>query len=487
MRPMTFAEKVLARAAGRRETQAGEMLEVRPNWVLSHDNTAAIARIFHEQLGAQRVCCPERLCIFLDHAAPPPTPRHARNHAEVRAFVRAQGVEHFYEVGRGVCHQVIAEEGLVLPGQVILGADSHTTHHGWLGAFGAGVGRTEVAALWLTGSIWLRVPKSVRITLEGKLPPNVTAKDLALTIIGELGADGGRYRSVEFAGPGMSALPLADRMTLANMMAEFGVKNVYLPPDEAVFAALEARCPDVDVRAGALYPDPGARYIAHYRLHLDRLQPVVACPHTVDRVHPLAEATGRPVTLAFIGTCTNGRLEDLAAAARVLQDKQVHPSTRLIVVPASQQVLQQAMAQGVLQTLVAAGAVIGTPGVARAWATTWVSRRPAKWSFPPPTATFADVWGNPKRKSTWPHQRWWPPARWPGASPRLNQGEAGHRHQARRGEKSGRRSYDRSPGQSLKKRERLPHPPSHALHQTEERLPSTALQATGAPGATATT
>ena len=178
---------------------------------------------------------PERLCIVLDHAVPPPTPQHAQNHAETRAFVREQGVQHFFEVGRGICHQVISEEALILPGQLILGADSHTTHYGWMGAFGAGVGRSEVAALWATGDLWLRVPEAIRITLTGSLPPGVTSKDVCLAIIGQLGADGGLYASLEFAGPGVSTLSLASRMVIPNMMAEFGVKNAYLPPDDAVF------------------------------------------------------------------------------------------------------------------------------------------------------------------------------------------------------------------------------------------------------------
>ncbi len=195
----TFAEKALARAAGVADARAGDILDISPDVLLSHDNSAAIRRIF-EEIGAPRIVYPERVAITLDHAVPAPTTKHAQNHAEIRAWVREQGISHFFEVGRGICHQVLSEEALILPGETILGADSHTTHFGWLGAFGAGIGRTEMAALWATGELWVRVPEAMRITLTGTLPAGVTSKDLSLRILGDLGVEGGLYRSVEFAG-----------------------------------------------------------------------------------------------------------------------------------------------------------------------------------------------------------------------------------------------------------------------------------------------
>jgi len=364
MAPMTFAEKALARAAGLSEAHAGQIVEVVPDRILSHDNTAAIAHIFYEELGAERVLEPERLCVVLDHASPPPTPKHAQNHAETRTFVQAQGVRHFYEVGRGICHQVVSEEGLVLPGDLILGADSHSTHYGWLGAFGAGVGRSEVAVLWALGRLWLRVPESIRIHLVGTLPPGVTSKDLSLQVSQTLGADGGLYFSMEFTGPGVSSLTTEARMVIPNTMAEIGVKNAYLPPDAAVFDFLAGRSPlpRQELEARALYPDDEAAYAAEYELDLGRLEPLVACPHSVDNVHPLSEVAGRHIDMAFIGTCTNGRFEDLAAAAAVLRGRTVQSGTRLLVIPASNQVYRQAMQAGVLDTLVQAGAMIGVPG-----------------------------------------------------------------------------------------------------------------------------
>jgi 3-isopropylmalate/(R)-2-methylmalate dehydratase large subunit len=364
----TFVEKVLARAAGLAQAHAGEIVEVTPDRILSHDNTAAIAHIFYKELGARRVVDPDKLCVALDHAAPPPTPQHAQNHAETRTFVRDQGVQHFFEVGRGICHQVISEEALILPGQVILGADSHTTHCGWMGAFGAGIGRSEVAALWATDRLWLRVPEAIRITLIGSLPPGVTSKDLCLTIIGQLGADGGLYASLEFDGSGLATLSVESRMVIPNMMAEFGVKNAYLTPDEAVFdwlarkSAVGNRNLISQISSGALYPDPGANYRAEYTLSLDEIEPLVACPLDVDNVRLLSQMAGQRVDMAFIGTCTNGRIEDLSAAAEVLRGKRVKPGTRLLVIPASNQVYRQAMESGVLATLVDAGAAIGVPG-----------------------------------------------------------------------------------------------------------------------------
>jgi len=292
-------------------------------------------------------------------------------------------------VGRGICHQVLCEEGLVLPGGVVLGGDSHSTHYGALGAFGAGIGRSEVAAIWATGYIWLRVPESIKITVAGRLGEWVTSKDLALHIIGQLGADGGDYASVEFHGPGIAALSMESRFVLPNMMAEMGVKNAWVMPDEVTLEWLAGRIPNdkrqtssvkrrisnlqpltsnfqppisnLQSLASAL-PDPDARYAAEYTYDASTVEPQVACPHTVDNVVPLSQVAGIPIQQAFLGTCTNARLEDIAIAARVVAGRQVAPGTRLLVIPASSQVLREAMHRGYLETLLAAGAVIGVPG-----------------------------------------------------------------------------------------------------------------------------
>jgi 3-isopropylmalate/(R)-2-methylmalate dehydratase large subunit len=372
--PQSFAQKALARAANLPSVAVGQVVDARPDVILSHDNTAAIRRIWLE-FGQARVAHPERLAITLDHAVPAPTTKHAQNHAEIRAFVAEQGIAHFYEVGRGICHQVLSEEVVVRPGKMVLGADSHTTHFGWMGAFGAGIGRSEVAALWATGELWLRVPESMQIVLAGALPVGVTAKDFALRVIGDLGADGGLYASVEFSGSGIEAMSLESRMVLPNMMAEFGAKNAWIAPDAAVFNWLadqpargSGATPDAldslreELAAGALYPDADATYAATHRYDAASLEPCIACPHSVDAVVPLSQVAGTPVQQAFLGTCTNGRLEDIAAAAEVIAGHRVARGTRLLVIPASSQVLGDALRLGYIQTLVEAGAVLGVPG-----------------------------------------------------------------------------------------------------------------------------
>ncbi len=364
----TFAEKALARASGKAHTSAGEIIDAQPDRILSHDNTAAIYRIF-QQLGVKDVLHPKKLLITLDHAVPAPTTQHAVNHAEIRAFVAAQGVEHFFEVGRGICHQVHSEEALVLPGHTILGSDSHTPHFGWLGAFGAGIGRSEVAALWATGELWLRVPEAMRIVLTGKLPYGVTSKDFCLKLMGDLGQDGGLYRSVEFTGDGISSMTLESRMVIPNSMAEFGVKNAYLEPDDAVFDYLLARLKrrgvamaESELRAMAIYPDADAAYVSTHHYDLSALEPMVAKPHRVDNVVPVSVVAGTRVQQAWIGTCTNGRLEDIAQACEVLKGRRTSARTRLLWNPASSEVLNDALRLGYLQIFLDAGGVIGTPG-----------------------------------------------------------------------------------------------------------------------------
>ena len=376
--PQTFAQKALARAAGLDRVEVGQVVDARPHVVLSHDNTAAIRQIWLE-FGQPRVLIPDRMAITLDHAVPAPTTKHAQNHAEIRAFVAEQGIRNFWEVGRGICHQVLSEEAIVLPGQTILGSDSHTTHFGWLGAFGAGIGRSEVATLWATGELWLRVPETIHIVLEGDLPPGVTAKDFSLRVIGDLGADGGIYTAIEFSGSGMHALSLESRMVLPNMMAEMGAKNAYIAPDDKVIDYLATRQAKRSGQSAnladeqfvnrkskienhTLFPDPGATYAAEYHYQAAQLEPYIACPHSMDNVVPLSQVAGTRVQQAFLGTCTNGRLEDIAAAVAVMQGQQVAAGTRFLVIPASSQVLSEALRLGYIQTLVEAGAVIGVPG-----------------------------------------------------------------------------------------------------------------------------
>ena len=355
---MTFVEKVLARAAGLSGVSVGQVVDVSPDLALSHDNTAAIWRIF-KGIGIEKVKHPERLAVVLDHASPPPTAKYAQNHAETRQFVAEQAVDHFFEVGRGICHQVLCEEGLVRPGMVILGADSHSTHYGALGAFGAGVGRSEVAAIWATGELWLRVPQTIRVVVDGRWPVGITSKDFALRLIGDLGADGGLYASVEFSGEAIGALSMASRFVLPNMMAEMGVKNAYIPPDEVTMNWLQERTQE---SLEPVYPDEDADFTAEYHYDASTLETYVARPHTVDNVVPISQVKGIRVHQAFLGTCTNGRLEDIAAAAEIVKGKRIAAGTRFLVIPASSQIYLEAVQHGYVQDLMEAGAMFGTPG-----------------------------------------------------------------------------------------------------------------------------
>jgi 3-isopropylmalate/(R)-2-methylmalate dehydratase large subunit len=353
----TFAEKIFSARAGR-DVVPGEIITVEPDYVLSHDNTAAIAATF-AKMGAERVVHPERLVVVLDHCVPAADAKYAENHKKVREFVAAQGVEHFYDVGRGICHQVLPEEGFARPGRLILGSDSHTTTYGAFGAFSTGIGRSEAAAIWATGGIWLMCPESVRINITGRFAPGVGPKDLILYIIGDVGADGMLYKSVEFARETVEEMSVSGRMVLANMSVEMGAKNGYVAPDGKTAEWLTARGAD---GYEAVYPDADASYESELEYDVSELPPMVAKPHTVDNVAPVEEVTGTKIDQVVLGTCTNGRLEDLEEAARILDGRTVAPGCRLLVFPASREVWREALESGALETIEAAGGIIMNTG-----------------------------------------------------------------------------------------------------------------------------
>jgi homoaconitate hydratase family protein len=353
----TFSEKILGRKAGR-EVRAGDVVTVAPDNVLSHDNSAAIIGEF-KKLGLDRVKAPDKIVIVLDHIVPASEEKYAQNHKTIREFVAAQGLRNFYDIQHGVCHQVFTENGFALPGKLIVGSDSHTTSYGALGAFAAGIGRSEAASIWATDEIWLRVPETVRVSFKGKLPKGVFAKDVVLSIIGREGADGADYKAVEFTGPAAKEFSVASRFTMANMAAEMGAKNGYFPPDEVTLAWLKDRTKET---FEAVVSDPDAVFVRELDYDLAGSEPQVACPHTVDNVKPVREVEGRPFHQALIGTCTNGRLEDLEIAARILKGKKVAASVRALVLPASREVYLEAMKKGILAALSEAGCVILNPG-----------------------------------------------------------------------------------------------------------------------------
>lgn len=353
----TFAEKILARKAGLTEVVPGQIVEVTPDLGMSHDNAAAIRRIF-QKLGVDRVKEPQRFVVILDHVVPASQVQYAENHKEIREFVRKEGIR-FYDVGRGICHQVVVEEGLIGPGELALGSDSHTTTYGALGAFSAGIGRSEMAALWATSKLWLKVPTSLRFELSGSLPELVTAKDVILYLIGKLGADGALYRSVEFAGPLVERLPISERLVLTNMAAEMGAKNGYIAPDEVTFSWLSGR---TDREFDPVFPDPDAAYEEVFEFDLSDLAPQVACPHTVDNVVPISQVAGKRVDQVLLGTCTGGRLPDLRLALEVMDGRPVADGVRMLVLPASREVWVQAAEEGLLKAFAEAGALVLNPG-----------------------------------------------------------------------------------------------------------------------------
>jgi len=353
----TFVEKILARKAGLGEVVPGQIVEVTPDLGMSHDNAAAIRRIFRK-LGVERVRDPQRFVVILDHVVPASQVQYAENHKEIREFVHEQGIR-FFDVGRGICHQVVVEEGLIGPGELALGSDSHTTTYGALGAFSAGIGRSEMAALWATSKLWLKVPTTLRLELSGKLPELVTAKDVILYLIGKLGADGALYRSVEFAGPLVEGLPMSERLVLTNMAAEMGAKNGYIAPDETTFSYLASR---TGREFDPVFPDPDADYEEVLKFDLSDLEPQVACPHTVDNVVPISQVAGKRVDQVLLGTCTNGRLEDLRLALEVMGGRPVADGVRMLVLPASREVWVKAAAEGLLERFAAAGALVLNPG-----------------------------------------------------------------------------------------------------------------------------
>jgi homoaconitate hydratase family protein len=353
----TLSEKILGRKAGR-EVSAGEVVTVSPDYYLSHDNSAAIIGEF-KKLGVSRVKAPEKIIIILDHIVPASDEKYAQIHKTIREFVAAQDIPNFFDIQHGVCHQVLSEAGFALPGKVIVGSDSHTTTYGAFGAFAAGIGRTETASIWATDEIWLRVPETLKVELSGKFPAGVYAKDIILKVIGDNGADRANYEAVEFAGPAARAFSAASRMTLANMAAEMGAKNGYFEPDEITLAWVKER-------ARAAYEvarsDWDASYEAVLKYDLSTLEPQIACPHTVDNVRPVREVEGKAFHQALIGTCTNGRLEDLEAAAAILKGRRIYPSVRALVLPASREVYIEAMRKGLLEIVSEAGCVILNPG-----------------------------------------------------------------------------------------------------------------------------
>jgi len=354
----TIAEKILAKKADRKDVQPGEIVTCRVDLAMSHENARLVMRHF-DKIGVDKVWDPDRIVIIFDHRVPAESEITAIGQKEIREFIKSQGIKHFYDINVGICHQVLAEKGFSRPGILLVGTDSHTTTAGAFGAFATGVGATDMAAVWATGELWLRVPETIKIVVNGELPTGVYAKDVILHIIGKLGADGADYKAVEFYGETITRMSVASRMVMSNLSMEMGAKAAIIPPDGKTLGYVQSRTSwDYE----PIYADDDAQYIETYEFDVANLSPQVACPHSVDNVKLIEEVEGIKVDQAVIGSCTNGRLEDLIEAAKILSTRHVHKDVRLIVIPASWEVYREALKQGIIETFINAGAVIINPG-----------------------------------------------------------------------------------------------------------------------------
>ena len=357
---MTFAEKILASYAEEKETIPGQIVSVKPDHLLTHDNTAAIIQKITPELEQYGVYSSDLSVIVLDHVVPASSEKTAMNHKVIREFVNNHKIKHFFDVGHGICHQIVIEKGIAIPGKLILGSDSHTCSYGAVGAFSSGIDRTEAASLILTGETWLKVPQSIKINLENSLSDGVFAKDLILHIIGDVSASGATYCSVEYHG-NINHLSIDDRFTIANMGVEMGAKNSVFSVDKVTKKYLSS----IGVKEQSyspVYADDDAQYQQELTYNLSDMVPMIARPHTVDNVTPAESLADIDIQQCLIGTCTNCRLSDLEIAAKIVKGKKTHQNVRLLILPASKTILQQALQKGYIQTLVDAGAMILPPG-----------------------------------------------------------------------------------------------------------------------------
>lgn len=354
----TITEKILA-AHLRKEVSAGELIEVKVDVALGNDITAPLAIVEFEKLGVKSLFDPDKVVLVLDHFVPNKDVRSAEQCKFVRQFAKKYGVKNFFDVGQmGIEHALLPEQGLVLPGDVIIGADSHTCTYGALGAFSTGVGSTDLAAVWATGEIWLKVPQTIKFVYYGKLNPWVGGKDLILHTIGDIGVDGANYMAMEFAGETIAQLTMADRLTMSNMAIEAGGKAGIIAPDEITLEYVKPRAK----RGWKVYAgDSDAEYIEVREYDCSRIEPQVAFPHLPSNTKPISEVGDIPIDQAVIGSCTNGRIEDLRLAAKVLKGKKVHRDVRLIIIPGTQQIYLQAIKEGLIDIFIEAGGAVSTP------------------------------------------------------------------------------------------------------------------------------
>ncbi len=356
----TITEKILKQSSDSDEVKPGDFVKAQVDVALNHDVTSVIAFEAMRNMGRKKVWDPEKVVIVLDHVSPPSSINSAKVHKIIREFASNQGIENFYDVESGVCHQVLPEKGFVRPSNVIIGADSHTCTHGAFGAFATGVGSTDMGAVLATGKIWLKVPESLKVEIQGNPSSFVYSKDLILRAAKEIGVSGATYMALEFSGDTVKKLSVAGRMTLCNMAIELGGKAGIIEPDDKTFDWLKGRTSQDYI---PIYSDEDANYKKVVKIDITGMEPQVACPHNVDNVKPVYEIDVK-IDQSFIGSCTNGRLEDLKQAHNILKGRNVAKKVRLLVSPASREIFKAALELGIISDFVDAGAVVLNPGCA---------------------------------------------------------------------------------------------------------------------------
>ena len=356
---MTMTQKILAKHAGLDQVEVGQLIEAKLDLVLGNDITTPVAITEFEKAGFTQVFDKDKISIVLDHYTPCKDIKSAQLCKQAREFAHKHSITNFFDVGQmGVEHALLPEKGLCAPGEIIVGADSHTCTYGALGAFSTGIGSTDMAAGMATGLLWFKVPAAIKVTLKGKLQPHVSGKDVILHLIGEIGVDGALYQSLEFAGEGVASLTMDDRFTISNMAIEAGGKNGIFPVDEKTMEYINGR---VNRPCEAFQADPDAEYVREVVIDLDQLEPTVAMPHLPENTKVVSEVAGLPINQVVIGSCTNGRIQDLRIAAAIMRGKKVAPNVRCVVIPATQEIVLQAMKEGLIQDFIEAGAAVSTP------------------------------------------------------------------------------------------------------------------------------
>ncbi len=356
---MNICEKILAASSETEHAKPGDIIEAKVDVAMINEITGPLAIQTFKKIGLNRVWDNQRIVLVLDHQVPADSVRSAELHKIMRAFAEEQNIPFLYDVGDGgICHQVMVEKGHVVPGALIVGADSHTCTYGALGAFATGIGSTEMAAVFATGKIWLKVPSTIKINVTGRFRDFVTPKDLILDVIGKVGADGAIYKAVEFSGPAIREMSVSGRLTLCNMAVEMGAKTGIIEPDEKTIRYVKER---TDKPFRIFSSDPDAKYERILDFNVDHLEPMVACPHSVDNVKPVKSVENVEIDQAFLGSCTNGRLEDLELAARIMRGRHVKKGVRMLVTPASLEVYLQALRNGILEVFIESGAMVCNP------------------------------------------------------------------------------------------------------------------------------